>query len=141
MIKKCNISQSYYTVSIENIRAELMFLLMLLLVYRNLLNNQLSLISNKNLLPPWVKMMKSLKEGEWSQNKRWSRMELLTNGLTLLKVNGEIRCVLQTLLSSTCNWKNCIYDTEIYKQQEIRDHKVNDLWNGKHLRDFSGSWK
>ena len=57
-------------------------------------------------------------------------MELLTDGLTLLKGNGKIP-LLQTLLSTTyqChhNRKNCIYHTEIYKQHNARGHKVSDL--------------
>ena len=33
-------------------------------------------------------MMKSSKGGDWSQNKKWSRLKLSTEGITLLKVNG-----------------------------------------------------
>ena len=57
-------------------------------------------------------------------------MELLIDGLTLLKGNGEMP-VLQILLSTTYqshyNRKNCIYHTEIYKQHNARGHKVSGL--------------
>ena len=33
-------------------------------------------------------MMKSSMGGDWSQNKRWPRLKLSTEGITLLKVNG-----------------------------------------------------
>ena len=52
--------------------------------------NKLSLISNKNLSVPWARMVKSSNEGSWLQNRRWSRIELLADGLTFLKVNGEM---------------------------------------------------
>ena len=47
--------------------------------------NKLSLISNKSLMVPWAKMVKSSKEGEWSQDKKWSRMELSTDGPNFVK--------------------------------------------------------
>ena len=49
--------------------------------------SKLSLISDKNLLVTWAKIIKSW---EWYQNTRRLDMEFLTDGLTLLKVNGEI---------------------------------------------------
>ena len=52
--------------------------------------NKLSFISNKNLLFPGVIIVKSSKDGLWSQNNKWSRTELSADGLTLLKVYGEI---------------------------------------------------
>ena len=52
--------------------------------------NKLSLISNKTLLVPWARMVKSSNEGSWLQNRRWSRIELSADGLTFLKVNGEM---------------------------------------------------
>ena len=51
---------------------------------------KLSLISNRNLLVPWVRMVKSSNEGSWLQNRRWSRIELSADDLTFLKFNGEI---------------------------------------------------
>ena len=38
--------------------------------------NKFSLISNKNLLVSWAKMMKSSKEGKGFWNKRWSYVTL-----------------------------------------------------------------
>ena len=51
--------------------------------------NKLSLISNKNSLVPWAKMVKPSNEGSWLQNKRWSRIAVSADGFTFLKVNGE----------------------------------------------------
>ena len=42
-------------------------------------------VSNKSLMVPWAKMVKSSKEGEWSQDKKWSRMELSTDGPNFVK--------------------------------------------------------
>ena len=56
----------------------------------SLLINKLSLISNRNLLALWARMVKSSNEGSWLQNRRWSRIELSADGLTFLKVNGEM---------------------------------------------------
>ena len=52
--------------------------------------NKLSLLSNKNLLVPWARILKSQNEGSWLQNWRWSNIELSADGLTFLKVNGEM---------------------------------------------------
>lgn len=82
---KCSVSQLYYTLSIENKRAELIFLLSSGLSH---LPNKFSFISNEDLLLPRAKMMKSSKGGDWSQNKKWSSLKLSTEGITLLKVNG-----------------------------------------------------
>ena len=71
-----DIIQSYYILSNKNNGAELMFLF----------NIGLScLISNKNWLVPWARMVKSSNEGSWLQNRRWSRIELSADGLTFLK--------------------------------------------------------
>ena len=51
--------------------------------------NKLSLISNKNLLDPWARMLKSSNEGSWLQNRRWSNIELSADGLTFLKNDKE----------------------------------------------------
>ena len=60
--------------------------------------NKLSLISNKNILVPWAKMLKSSNEKSWLQNRRWSRIKLSTDGLTLLKVNEEMPMVSTRVL-------------------------------------------
>ena len=52
--------------------------------------NKCSLISIKNLLVPWSRMVKSSNEGSWLQSRWWSHIELSADGLTFLKVNGEI---------------------------------------------------
>ena len=80
----------YYTVSNKCSGAEVKFLSSSGLFYLLHLINKLPLISNKNLLVPWTKMMKSSKEGEWSQNKKCPSLRLSTDDLTLLKANGEI---------------------------------------------------
>ena len=93
--------------------------------------SKLSLISNENLLVPWAKMIKSSKEREWSQNKRWSHRKLSSDNLTLLKVSEEILICSPELSSrayqSHHNRKNCIYNAEIYKQHNTQGHKVNNL--------------
>ena len=61
-----DIIQSYYTLSNKNNGAELMFLFNIDLSH---LINKLSLISNKNSLVPWIRMVKSSNEGSWLQNK------------------------------------------------------------------------
>ena len=80
-----DITQSYYTLSNKNNGAELMILLNTGL---SRLTNKLSLISNKNLLVPLVKMVKSSNEGSLLQNKRWSPIELSADGFTFLKIRG-----------------------------------------------------
>ena len=52
--------------------------------------NKFSLISNKNFLVPWARIVKSSNEGSWLEKRRWSRIELSADGLTFLKVNGEM---------------------------------------------------
>ena len=49
-----------------------------------------SLISRTNLLPPFVKMVNSSKEGMLFQFKRWSRIALSFAGLVFLNVKGDI---------------------------------------------------
>lgn len=51
--------------------------------------NKRYLVSDKTWVF-WEKMMKSSTEGEWLQNKKWSGMELSSNGFILLNVNGKI---------------------------------------------------
>ena len=82
-----NIIQSYYTLSNKDNGAELIFLFNTGL---SRLINKLSLISNKNLLVPWAKMVKLSNERLWLQKRRWSRIELSADGLTFLLVNGEM---------------------------------------------------
>ena len=79
--------QSYYTSSNKSNGAELMFLFNIGL---SCLINKLSLNSNRNLLVPWARMVKSSNEGSWLQNRRWSHIGLTAEGLTFLKVNGEM---------------------------------------------------
>ena len=81
-----DIIQSYYTLSSKNNGTELIVLFNIDL---SRLINKLSLISNKNLLVPWARMVKSSNEGSWLQKRRWSRINS-ADGLTFLKVNGEM---------------------------------------------------
>ena len=81
-INNYGIIQSYYTLSNKNNGAELMFLFNIGLSH---LINKLSLISNRNLLVSWARMVKSSNEGSWLQNRRWSRIELSAAGLTFFK--------------------------------------------------------
>ena len=83
--------------------------------------NNLSFISKKNLLVQWIKMLKSSKEGEWSQNKKWSRMEPSSDGLTLFKVDGG--------------------NTDTFCKPYFQVSWCHDFLNGKHSRDFFGFWK
>ena len=61
-------------------------------------------------------------------------MELTTDDLTLLNINGEIPICFPDLtfksLLVSLQQENYIYNTEIYKQHETRGHKVNYLLNG-----------
>ena len=57
-----HIIQSYYTLSNKNNEAELMLLFNIGL---SRLINELSLISNKNLVAPWARMAKSSNEESW----------------------------------------------------------------------------
>ena len=82
-----DIIQLYYTLLNINNGAELMFLFSIGL---SRLINKLSLISNKNLLVPWARMVKSTNEGLWLQRRRWSRLKLSAESFTFLKVNEEI---------------------------------------------------
>ena len=59
-----HIIQSYYTLSNKNNEAELMLLFNIGL---SCLINELSLISNKNLVAPWARMAKSSNEESWLQ--------------------------------------------------------------------------
>ena len=65
--------------------------------------NKLSLISNKNSLVPWAKMVKLSNEGSWLQNKRWSRIEAS---------------------QFHSNSKHCIFHTEIYTQHKTQVSKI-----------------
>ena len=88
---------------------------------------KLLLICNKNLLVPWTKMVKSSNEGSWLQTKRWSSIELSADGFTFLKLMGKCRCVLLTLLSSTCQFHCQYYETNsssTLKFINITRHKV-----------------
>ena len=111
------IIQSCYTLSNKNNGGELMFLLSIGL---SRLINKLSLISNRNVLAPWARMVSSSNEGSWLQNRRWPRIELSADGLTFLEVNEEMS--MCSLLSSACqfhhNRKHCIFYTEIYLQRK-----------------------
>ena len=82
-----DVIQSYYTLSNKNRGAELIFLFDIGL---SGLINKLSLISDKNLLVPWARMVKSSDERSWLRNRRWSCIEHLADGLTFVKVNGEV---------------------------------------------------
>ena len=86
-INNYGIIQSYYTLSNKNNGAELMFLFNIGL---SRLINKLSLISNRNLFVPWTRMVKSSNEGSWLQNRRCSRIEISADGVTFLKVKGEM---------------------------------------------------
>ena len=95
MIKIYKINQSYYTLSNKYKGAELMFLLS-----SGLLSfiNKLSLISDKNLLLPRSKMVKSSKHGIWSQKNKWSGTKLSASLFYKLKVKYQY--IHPTLLSS-----------------------------------------
>ena len=62
-----------------------------------------------------------------------------------LKLIEKYRCVLLTLISSTCqfhrNRKQYIFHTKIYKQHKTQDRKVNNFWNGKMFQRFLWSMK
>ena len=119
-----NIIQSNYTLSNKNNGADMMFLFNTGL---SRLTNKLSLISNKNLLVIWAKIVKSSNKVSWLQIRRCSSIDLTT--LLLKNLMGKCRCVLQPLLSSTCqfhhNRKHCIFHTEIYTQNKTQSRKEN----------------
>ena len=81
-----DIIQSYYTLSNKNNGAKLMPFFNIGLSH---LISKLFLISNKIVLVPWAKMVKSSNEGLWLQNRKWSRIELSADGFNFLNVNGK----------------------------------------------------
>ena len=71
---------------------ELMFLFKISL---SRFRSELSLISRKNLLFLFAKMVNSSKDEILLQSKRWSRFVLSFDGLIFLNVKGEIGSILK----------------------------------------------
>ena len=114
-----DIIQSYYTLSNKNNGAKLMPFFNIGLSH---LISKLFLISNKIVLVPWAKMVKSSNEGLWLQNRKWSRIELSADGFNFFKSQWGNAL---TFLSSACqfhlNRKHCIFHTEILHNTRHKD--------------------